>query len=170
MTPGDQKHQKKKETQEEFDLRMMDLALKLAQKSETMGEVPIGAVLVDENRKILAKSTNLRETKHTVLGHAELVALHRACAKRKSWRLLGSTLYVTLEPCFMCAGALVQARVSRVVYGTRDPKAGALGSLADLSKDTRLNHQFAITEGVLNQECSHILKNFFRQKRKNKKV
>ncbi len=146
----------------------MELALALARKAERVGEVPIGALVVDENGLILATATNLREQITTVIGHAELVALHRACKKRNSWRLSGCTLYVTLEPCFMCAGALVQARISRVVFGTHDPKGGALGSLTDLSIDKRLNHSFKVKSGVKASDCSHLLKTFFKKKRRQK--
>ena len=148
-----------------FDVKMMKRALDLARKSESLGEVPIGAVITDKNGKIIAQSTNLRETKCTVLGHAELAAVHRACKTLGSWRLTDCTLYVTLEPCFMCAGALVQSRIGRVVFGTRDPKGGALTTLAALGNDPRLNHQFKITEGILAEECGDILKKFFKKKR-----
>lgn len=136
-----------------FDTKMMKKALDLARKSESIGEVPIGAVITDKNGKIIAQSTNLRETKCTVLGHAELAAVHRACKALGSWRLSDCTMYVTLEPCFMCAGALVQSRIGRVVFGTRDPKGGALVTYATLGNDPRLNHQFQITEGILKEEC-----------------
>lgn len=148
-----------------FDRKMMKKALGLARKSELAGEVPIGAVITDKNGQIIAAATNLRESKCTVLGHAELVALHRAGAKLGSWRLIDCTLYVTLEPCFMCAGALVQSRIGRVVYGAHDPKAGALFSLAKLGEDTRLNHRFVVTGEVMAEECGQILKDFFKQKR-----
>lgn len=148
-----------------FDVKMMKRALDLARKSESIGEVPIGAVITDKNGKIIAQSTNLRETKCTVLGHAELAAVHRACKALGSWRLTDCTMYVTLEPCFMCAGALVQSRIGRVVFGTRDPKGGALVTMASLGKDPRLNHQFEITEGILSEDCGNILKDFFKKKR-----
>lgn len=151
-----------------FDVKMMKRALDLARKSESIGEVPIGAVITDKNGKIIAQSTNLRETKCTVLGHAELAAVHRACKALGSWRLTDCTMYVTLEPCFMCAGALVQSRIGRVVFGTRDPKGGALVTMATLGNDSRLNHQFEITEGILSDECGNILKNFFKKKRAEK--
>ena len=143
----------------------MKTAIALAEKGQKNNEVPIGAIVVDKNGKIISRATNLRETYNTTLGHAELVAIHRACKKLNSWRLIDCTLYVTLEPCFMCAGALVQSRISRVVYGTVDPKGGALHSLANLGSDKRLNHQFEIKSGVLAEECSALLKNFFKQKR-----
>jgi len=148
----------------------MRAALKLAERGQSQNEVPIGALIVDKSGKILAKATNLRETHNTTLGHAELVAIHRACKKLGSWRLLDCTLYVTLEPCFMCAGALVQSRINRVVYGAIDPKGGALHSLAQLGSDKRLNHQFEITAGVLKDECGMMLKEFFKKKRKAKNL
>lgn len=150
---------------ENFDLLMMRKALNLAKKSEQKGEVPIGALIVDKNGEIIATGTNLRESKQTVLGHAELIALHRACKAKNSWRLNDCTLYVTLEPCFMCAGALVQSRISRLVFGASDPKGGAITSLANLGTDNRLNHRFQITEGILQEECSLLLKKFFKKKR-----
>lgn len=150
------------------DEKFMKVALKLAQKSEAIGEVPIGALIVSADGQIIAKSTNLREKLNTTLGHAELVALHRACKKRDSWRLTDCTLYVTLEPCFMCAGALVQARIKRVVFGAHDPKGGALGSLASLHEHPKLNHRFEVVDGVLANECSQQLKEFFKKKRKKK--
>lgn len=148
------------------DEKFMAMALKLAKQAEIKGEVPIGALIVDKQGKIIAKATNLRESKQTTLGHAELVAIHRACQKLGSWRLIDCTLYVTLEPCFMCAGALVQSRIGRVVYGADDPKGGAIHSLAKLGSDERLNHKFEVTRHVLNADCSQILKNFFKSKRK----
>lgn len=151
------------------DHDFMALAYKLAQKAKFKGEIPIGALIVDEAGTVLAKAINVRETKNTALGHAELVAIHRACQKKKSWRLTDCTLYVTLEPCFMCAGALSQSRIKRVVYATPDPKGGALGSLADLSTDQRLNHRFTTEQGLMLTECSHILKEFFKDKRAQKK-
>jgi tRNA(adenine34) deaminase len=151
------------------DLKFMSQALTLAKQAETKGEVPIGAVIVDNNRKIIGKSGNKREQLNTVLGHAELVALHRACKKKNSWRLTDCTLYVTLEPCFMCAGALVQARIKRVVFATHDPKAGAVGSVDDLSKHLKLNHKFIAEHGLMKEECSHLLTNFFKKKREEKK-
>lgn len=156
--------------QHQNDLKFMKLALRLAKRSEQKGEVPIGAVVVSKNGEILAKATNLRESVHSVLGHAELVALHRASQKLQSWRLIGCTLYVTLEPCLMCAAALVQSRISRVVFATYDPKGGGLGSLTDLSSDSRLNHRFEVYTGILQNECSELLKNFFKKKRKTKNI
>lgn len=148
-----------------FDIKMMKKALDLARKSELKGEVPIGAIITDKNGKIIAQATNLRESKCTVLGHAELAALHRACSKLNTWRLTDCTMYVTLEPCFMCAGALVQSRIKRVVFGTLDPKGGALVSLNQLGSDSRLNHQFKVDHGILAAECSDVLKKFFKKRR-----
>ena len=156
-TAADAKHQR--------DVYFMKKAIQLAKRGESLGEVPVGAIVVDKAGKILARATNLREQKKTVLGHAELVAVHRACQKHKSWRLTDCTLYVTLEPCFMCAGALVQSRLSRVVFGARDPKGGALGSLIDLSKHKKLNHHFEVEAGICQQECSELLTTFFKKKR-----
>jgi tRNA(adenine34) deaminase len=146
------------------DEKWMRRALELARKAADRKEVPVGAVLVRED-KILAEGFNLRESLHTPLGHAELIALQRGSKKLEAWRLINTTLYVTLEPCIMCAGAMVQARISRLVYGATDPKAGAVESLYRICGDSRLNHQIKITSGVLAQECSFILKEFFRKKR-----
>lgn len=150
----------------EQDHKFMQIAFKLAQKAEQKGEVPIGAVVVDGEGHIIAKASNTRETLNTVLGHAELLAIHRACKKKNSWRLIDCTLYVTLEPCFMCAGALSQARIKRVVFATHDPKGGAMGSLENLSTHAKLNHRFIADSGLMQNECSHLLKNFFKAKRK----
>ena len=143
----------------------MKVALVMAEKAKTLGEVPVGAVIV-KNDKLIAKSFNLRESKFNPTAHAEILSLQKASKKLKNWRLLGCDVFVTLEPCVMCAGALYQARVSRVIFGTRDPKAGACGSLFNIHQDMRLNHQFEVVEGVLRKECSVILKDFFSAKRK----
>ena len=148
------------------DKVLMRLAIGQAKLGEMKGEVPVGAIIVDKNGKIVAKATNLREKVKSTLGHAELVVIHRACKKLGSWRLTDCTLYVTLEPCFMCAGALQQSRISRVVYAAVDPKGGALESLAQMGNDPRLNHRFNVTGGVLEHECSQLLKEFFKAKRK----
>ena len=151
--------------QQQKDIKFMGLAMQLARESQALGEVPVGALIVDKTGKIIARATNLREKTTSVLGHAELVAIHRASQKLKSWRLIDCTLYVSLEPCFMCAAALVQSRVSRVVFAAHDPKGGALGSLQDLSSDSRFNHQFAVTSGICAAESSALLKKFFKMKR-----
>ncbi len=124
----------------------------------------MGAVVVYENQ-IISEGYNERETRPSALGHAELVALEAACQRLGRWRLSGCTLFVTLEPCVMCAGALVQARVERVVYGARDPKAGAVESLYQVLNDVRLNHRPRVEGGVLAGECGQILSDFFRERR-----
>jgi len=155
---------------DDYDKKYMKLALEIAKRAEIKGEIPIGAVLVDENNQILSKGHNIRELKNTVIGHAEVVVLHNAGQKRKSWRLNNCTLYVTLEPCFMCAGALIQSRIKRVVFAAHDPKGGALGSLANLATDNRLNHAFIIDHGLFAEESSQLLKKFFKIRRKKKIV
>jgi len=144
----------------------MKKALMLAKKAAEIDEVPVGALLIDSEGRKIAQGFNLKESLTTPLAHAEILAVHRASRKRSSWRLNNTTLYVTLEPCLMCAGALVQARVRRVVFGAYDPKGGALHSLYRVAEDTRLNHQIEILGGVLESECSEILKAFFKKKRK----
>ena len=147
----------------------MRKALKLAAQAGARGEVPVGAVLVRDGQQV-ATASNRREELHTPLGHAELLALQGASQSLKAWRLLGCTLYVTLEPCPMCAGALVQARVDRVVFGALDPKGGGLQSLYHIGQDSRLNHQFEVISGVLESECSKLLKTFFKKRRLDKKA
>lgn len=152
------------------DEQWMREALKLAHKAGLRGEVPVGAVLVSPDGQLLSVGSNIRETLTTPLGHAELQALHRAAKKTKSWRLTDSTLYVTLEPCLMCAGAIQQARIGRVVYGAVDPKAGAVESLYRIFEDPRLNHQVKVQSGVLAEECAALLKKFFFQRRAENKA
>ena len=148
----------------------MRKALKLAELAASHDEVPVGALLVAaDGLTILGRGINRREQWQTPLGHAELITLHRASQKQSAWRLTGSTLYVTLEPCLMCAGALVQARVTRVVYGAKDPKGGAVHSLYQVLQDQRLNHRCKVTAGILEQECGLILTQYFRHKRLQKK-
>lgn len=142
----------------------MGRALILARKAAEKGEVPVGALIVKDG-KLISQAGNRRETWKTSLGHAELIAIQRASTKLDAWRLLGCTLYVTLEPCVMCAGSLVQSRVQRVVFGASDPKGGAMGSLFQIGNDHRLNHQIEILGGILQKDCGEILKNFFRQQR-----
>lgn len=145
----------------------MSRALELARAAEQIGEVPIGAVLVHEN-EIVAEAFNEKESTVNPLGHAELLAIHRASQKLGRWRLENCTLYVTLEPCVMCAGAIVQSRIARVVYGAVDKKAGAVESLYQILGDQRLNHRPAICSGVLGQPCGEILSKFFQTKRDKK--
>ena len=153
---------------EDIDKRWMAKALALSKLAAARGEVPVAAILV-RNGKVLALAANQRETLPSPLGHAELLCLHRGALKLSSWRLLDCTLYVTLEPCVMCAGALVQARISRLVYAATDPKGGAVHSLYQILSDTRLNHQLKVTGGVLAQESSEILQKFFRDRRAAKR-
>lgn len=146
----------------------MQQALEEAQKAAALGEVPIGAVLVYKD-EIIARAHNLRETTQNALTHAESMVIQEACKKIGSWRLEETTLYVTLEPCPMCAGAILQSRVPRVVYGARDIKAGCVDSLYRLLNDPRFNHECIVTEGVLADECGQILTDFFRALRERKK-
>ncbi|MFG2333610.1 tRNA adenosine(34) deaminase TadA [Streptomyces sp. NPDC048604] len=142
----------------------MRLALAEADAAALGGDVPVGAVLLGPDGAVLAAGHNEREATHDPTAHAEVLALRRAAALRGEWRLTGCTLVVTLEPCVMCAGALVQARVDRVVYGAVDEKAGAAGSLWDLVRDRRLNHRPEVIAGVLAEECSAQLTAFFRDR------
>ncbi|RKD22825.1 tRNA-specific adenosine deaminase [Ammoniphilus oxalaticus] len=151
------------------DEEFMKLALEQAKIAEALGEVPIGAVIAQDG-VVIGKGHNLRETKHDPTAHAELQAIQMASEKLGGWRLLNSVLYVTLEPCPMCAGAIVQARIDRVVYGVADPKAGCAGTLMNLLQEDRFNHQVEVQSGVLADECSHILKTFFRDLREKKKA
>jgi len=149
---------------EEEDRRWMLEAIAEAQKAEQIGEVPIGAVIVRDG-EIIGRGHNLRETRLDPTAHAELVAIRDACDRTQAWRLLDCTLYVTLEPCPMCAGAIVQSRVKRVVYGTTDPKAGCAGTLMNLLQEPRFNHETELTSGVLQSECAGLLTQFFRRLR-----
>ena len=142
------------------DEHWMRVALAEADRAAELGEVPVGAVLVAEG-KLLASGHNLRETDADPTAHAEIVAIRSAAKARSSWRLDGTTLYVTLEPCVMCAGALVHARVDRVVWGCDDPKGGACTTLYTIGQDARLNHRFEIARGVLETECADRLRAFF---------
>ncbi|WP_042479268.1 tRNA adenosine(34) deaminase TadA [Bacillus ndiopicus] len=153
----------------EKDRYFMQQALIEAQHAGAKGEVPIGAVLV-YNGEIIARAHNLRETTQNAVTHAELLAIQQACEKIGSWRLEHTTLYVTLEPCPMCAGAILQSRVPRVVYGARDLKAGCVDSLYRLLNDERFNHECDVVEGVLAEECGQILTDFFRALRARKKA
>ncbi len=163
------------------DRYFMELALEQARAAYALGEVPIGAVVVydpidpatrnyklDEPR-ILAKAYNLRETTKDPAGHAEFSAMKQACAELGEWRLEGCTVYVTLEPCIMCAGLMHQARVSRCVFGASDEKAGALGTLYQIHNDERLNHSFPVEAGLMQEECRALLKEFFKERRKQRK-
>ena len=152
----------------DFDLQpdhhFMRLALQQAVAAFEQDEVPVGAVIVHEGR-VIGAAHNQRETLSDPTAHAEMLAITQAAEARSDWRLNGCTLYVTLEPCPMCAGALVNSRIDRVVYGALDPKAGAVHSLFTIGSDPRLNHRFAITPGVMQADCGAILTEFFRIKR-----
>lgn len=143
----------------------MQIALKEAMKAYDLQEAPIGAIIVKDNQ-IIAKAYNLRETSKSPLAHAELLAIDEAAKKLGGWRLSGAAMYVTLEPCPMCAGAIYQSRISTLVYGAADPKAGAVNSLYTILNDPRLNHQVEVISGVLAEESSQLLKRFFRELRK----
>jgi tRNA(Arg) A34 adenosine deaminase TadA len=143
------------------DSTMMELALAEAQQASANGDVPVGAVVVHDG-EVIARAHNRRECDRDPTAHAELIALKRAAAVLGRWRLTGCTLYVTLEPCAMCAGALVLARIDRLVYGCNDPKAGACGSVTDLVREPRLNHRIEVTRGVSADECRTVLKDFFK--------
>lgn len=146
------------------DERFMRLALEQAELAAQIGEVPIGAVVVCDG-KVVAAAHNRRETDADPSAHAEFSALVAAARRLGRWRLTGCTVYVTLEPCLMCAGLMVNARIDRCVYGAPDPKGGALGTLYDVSRDPRLNHAFEVVAGVLQDECADQLRSFFRRRR-----
>ena len=153
------------------DQLYMKLALQQAALAAAKGEVPVGAIIVQSNR-IVGKGHNRRETWCDPTAHAEMIAIRDAAETLGGWRLPECTMYVTLEPCAMCAAAIVHARIDRVVFGVRDPKTGFAGSLGNLLQDERLNHQVEITEGILADECGQILSDFFktlRQKQKSDK-
>ena len=150
------------------DEQYMQLAIEEAKKAQAIGEVPIGAIIVYEN-EVIASGYNIRETSQKTLSHAELIAIQQANERIGSWRLEDCTLYVTLEPCPMCAGAIVQSRIKRVVYGAADPKAGCAGTLMNLLTEDRFNHQVDVTKGVLELRCSGMLRDFFRSLRERKK-
>ncbi|MCM3716557.1 tRNA adenosine(34) deaminase TadA [Alkalihalobacillus oceani] len=150
------------------DQKWMTRALEEADKAAALGEVPIGAVVV-RGDELIAAAHNRRECDRQALAHAELLAIEEACKKLGSWRLLDCTLYVTLEPCPMCAGAIVQSRIEKVVYGASDPKAGCAGTLMNLLDEPRFNHTAAVVSGCMENECAERLRFFFRQLRARKK-
>lgn len=150
-----------------MDELFMNKAIDEAKKAEVMNEVPIGAVIV-YNDKVIASGANVRETSQKTLSHAELIAIEKANEQIGSWRLEDCTLYVTLEPCPMCAGAIIQSRIKRVVYGAPDPKAGCAGTLMNLLEDARFNHQVEVTSGLMEDACGRLLTDFFKRLRKLK--
>ena len=159
---------KEQEEQQKLDEYYMKEAMKQAKKAAKLGEVPIGCVIVYENR-IIGRGYNRRNTDKSTLSHAEITAIKRASRVMGDWRLEECTLYVTLEPCQMCSGAIVQARIPRVVMGCRNPKAGCAGSILNLLQMPAFNHQVEITEGIREEECSLLLKTFFKDLRKKLK-
>lgn len=146
----------------------MKEALKAAQNAYDAGEVPIGAVIV-HNGEIIGRGFNRRNTEGNPLCHAEIIAINEAAHFMGDWRIEECTMYVTVEPCPMCAGAIVQARIPRVVYGAKNPKAGCAGSVLDVLNEPKLNHQVDVTEGVLKEECAAMMKEFFKRFRKKEK-
>ncbi len=150
------------------DIRWMNEAIAEARKAEAIAEVPIGAVIVKDGQ-IIGRGHNLRETNADPTAHAEMIAIKEASLSLDAWRLTDCDLYVTLEPCPMCAGAIIQSRIRRVVYASPDPKAGCAGTLMNLLQESRFNHQTEVTAGVLQEECSDMLTNFFRRLRQKTK-
>lgn len=146
----------------------MHLAIEEALKAEGIGEVPIGAVIVRENGEIISRAHNLRETSLDPTAHAEIIAIREAAKKLGNWRLANVALYVTLEPCAMCVGAIILSRIKRVIFGARDPKAGAIVSIYNIGVDGKLNHRVEIEEGILRDECADLLKRFFENLRAEK--
>lgn len=152
------------------ETKLMRVALKVAAAADKLGEVPVGALIVQgdlgaKRPKIIARAHNLTQSKNDPCGHAELLAIRKAAKKLKRWRLNDCTLIVTLEPCAMCAGAAVWSRLSRVVYGAKDPKAGACGTVLQVAANQALNHRVSLAGGVLQHECATILQNFFKKRR-----
>lgn len=148
-----------------IDEKYMKEAIRQAKKADALGEVPIGCIIVYEE-KIIARGYNRRIIDKNVLSHAEIIAIKKACKKMGDWRLEGCTMYVTMEPCPMCAGAIVQARIPSVVIGCMNPKAGCAGSVLDMLHEDGFNHQVETQTGVLGEECSRMLKSFFKELRK----
>lgn len=154
---------------EKNDMYFMKIAIEEAKKAGSIGEVPIGAVVVVDG-KVIAKAHNLRESEQTAIAHAELLAIDTACKEFGSWRLDNAVLYVTLEPCAMCSGAILLSRIKKVVYGASDPKGGCAGTFMNLLQDDRFNHQCELMPGVLEEETGELLTNFFRELRVKKKA
>ena len=148
------------------DVKYMELALEQAGVAARQGEVPVGAVLVDERGQVLAKAGNMPVKQCDPTAHAEILVLRQGAKKVGNYRLTGTTLYVTIEPCFMCAGAMVLARIKRLVYGAQDPKSGACGTLYNIVQDSRLNHHLEVSQGILAEECRSLIQAFFQKRRK----
>nr|WP_306456146.1 tRNA adenosine(34) deaminase TadA [Gilliamella mensalis] len=158
-----------------YNLKMSDEiwmrhALMLANRAESIGEIPVGAVIVDENNQIIGEGFNQPISKHNPTAHAEILAIEQAGKFLNNYRIINTTLYVTLEPCIMCAGAIIHSRIKRVVYGANDYKTGAAGSFIDILAQQGINHYAEVTGGVLANECSTILSDFFKKRRLQKKV
>lgn len=161
---------KNQNSQTDLDLYWMKRALFLAKKAQVAGEVPVAAIIVHtKTNKLVSKAYNLREKISSPIGHAEILAIHRASIKLKSWRLVGHTLYVTLEPCVMCAGAIIQGRLDRVVFGALDPKGGGVESLYQILSDQRLNHHMPYLGQILELESRQLLQTFFKNLRSTQK-
>ena len=154
----------------EFDEKMMRYALNLADKAEALGEIPVGAVLVDDSGNIIGEGWNLSIVQSDPTAHAEIIALRDGAKHLQNYRLLNTTLYVTLEPCTMCAGAILHSRIKRLVFGASDYKTGAVGSRFHFFDDYKMNHTLEITSGVLVEECSQKLSVFFQKRREEKKI
>ena len=169
MAENNEAQQQRLSSQQLIDQKWMAHALLLADKAESLDEIPVGAVLVKDNR-IVAEGWNLSIGNHDACGHAEIRALREGGKKMQNYRLIDCTLYVTLEPCPMCAGALVHARVKRVVYGAGDYKTGAAGSVFNLLCSEKLNHQVEVTAGVLAEQCATKISHFFKRRRREKKA
>ena len=152
----------------ENDHFWMQMAISLAKSSSYIDEVPVGAIIVKDN-KIISTGINLRETTSDPTAHAEIIAIRKACKLLSSWRLIDCSLYVTMEPCVMCSGALVQSRIKRVVYGCFDPKGGGMGSVYSIHKEPKLNHMIECNSDILADESSKLLKDFFKSKRQKQK-
>ena len=152
----------------EKNIKFMKEAIKQAKKAEAILEIPVGAIIVKDN-KIIARAYNQKETKFDSTKHAEIIAIQKASKKLKSWRLSDCEMYVTLEPCSMCAGALIQSRIKKVYIGAMDEKTGSCGSVFNLLKDYKFNHNVDIEYGVCKEECEKILKDFFKKLREKKK-
>ena len=152
------------------DKYYMSLALKQARKAAELGEIPIGAVLVDAEGDVVAAAHNMRETWQDGTAHAEIIVIQTACKKLGRWRLSGCTLYVTVEPCPMCSGAIVNSRVDRVVYGCPDVKAGGAESIFNIITNPNLNHSSCVTSGVCEEDCAQVMKDFFKRRRQENKA
>lgn len=148
----------------EKEIRFMKEAIKEAKKAELIDEVPIGCVIVKDD-KIIARGHNVRETKKTPLGHAEIIAIDKASKKLGAWRLQDCDIYITLEPCIMCSGAIIQSRIRHVYYGAKDPKGGAIESSINVLEAKNINHHPEISSGLLEEECSNIISHYFKRKR-----